>query len=72
MLTSRGFSMKNKMKEIRKSKGLTQQQLAQKVGVSRQTINAIENSRMNPTLTLAFKLADALEEEYVENIFFRD
>ena len=49
--------MKNKVKELRKQKNLTQDELAKALGVSRQTINAIENDKYNPTLELAIKLA---------------
>ena len=53
--------MKNlKMKSARAALDLSQQQLADLVGVSRQTINAIENNKYDPTLTLAFHLAGVL------------
>lgn len=54
-------AMKNKIFELRKQKGLTQEKLAKKCKVSRQTINAIENDRYDPTLRLAFKIAEALD-----------
>ena len=53
--------MKNKIKELRKSNGYRQEDLAKAVGVSRQTIIAIENDKYNPTLELAMKLARYLE-----------
>lgn len=53
--------MKNHIKELRTEKGLLQQELADICGVSRQTVNAIENNKYDPTLELAFKLALALE-----------
>ena len=53
--------MKNYIKELRTEKGLLQQELADICGVSRQTVNAIENNKYDPTLELAFKLATALE-----------
>lgn len=53
--------MKNHIKEMRKQKGLLQQELADVCEVSRQTVNAIENNKYDPTLELAFKLAKALE-----------
>lgn len=53
--------MKNHIKEIRGQKGLLQQELADICNVSRQTVNAIENNKYDPTLELAFKLATALE-----------
>lgn len=49
--------MKNHLEEIRKSKGLNQEQLANILGVSRQTISSLENGRYNPSILLAFKIA---------------
>ena len=49
--------MKNILRELRKERKLTQDDLAKALGVSRQTINAIENDKYNPTLELALKLA---------------
>ena len=60
--------MKNKIKELRKTKGLRQEDLAAALGVSRQTIIAIENSKYNPTLELAMKLARYLDTT-VEELF---
>ena len=53
--------MKNTIRERRKARGLSQDELARQCGVSRQTINAIENDKYDPTLSLAFRLAKALE-----------
>ena len=53
-------NVENKIREMRREKGLLQEQLAKKCGVSRQTINAIENNKYDPTLALAFKLAQEL------------
>ena len=52
--------MKNTIHEKRKALGLSQEQLARACGVSRQTINAIENNKYDPTLALAFQLSRAL------------
>lgn len=52
--------MKNNILELRKNKKLTQAELAKKCKVSRQTINAIENDRYDPTLKLAFKISTVL------------
>ena len=52
--------MKNNIGDIRKSLALSQEDLAKKTGVSRQTINAIENGKFDPSLGLLFKLIDAL------------
>lgn len=60
--------MKNKIKEFRKRFGLRQEDLANRLGVTRQTINAIENNKYNPTLDLAMKLAKLLKTP-VEDIF---
>lgn len=60
--------MKNTIKKLRKNKNLRQEDLAQKLEVSRQTIIAIENDRYNPTLELAMKLAKELNTT-VEELF---
>ena len=52
--------MQNRIREKRKELGLLQEELAKRCGVSRQTINAIENNKYDPTLSLAFRLADEL------------
>ena len=49
--------MKNRIQALREAMGLTQEEVARRVGVTRQTINAIENNKYNPTLELAFRLA---------------
>ena len=60
--------MKNKVRQLRKDKGLTQEQLAAIIGVSRQTINAIEKGKFDPSLPLAFKLAHLFKTP-IEGIF---
>ena len=60
--------MKNRIKALRKSKGYRQEDLAAAMGVSRQTVIAIENDKYNPTLELAMKLARYLETT-VEELF---
>ncbi|MBR7554090.1 helix-turn-helix transcriptional regulator [Allobacillus sp. GCM10007491] len=60
--------MKNKILEFRKRKGFTQDVLAKKCKVTRQTINAIENDRYDPTLQLAFKIAQVLNVK-VDDLF---
>ncbi len=52
--------MENVIRDRRKELGLSQEELAKKCGVSRQTVNAIENNKYDPTLTLAFRLAREL------------
>ncbi len=49
--------MKNKLEEIRKQKGINQEELALILEVSRQTISSLENGRYNPSIVLAFKIA---------------
>lgn len=49
--------MKNKLEEIRKLNGISQEKLAMDLEVSRQTIDSLENGRYNPSIILAFKIA---------------
>lgn len=49
--------MKNKLEEIRKERGITQEELAKALEVSRQTVSSLENGRYNPSIILAFKIA---------------
>jgi len=49
--------VKNRLEELRKQRGLTQEELANALEVSRQTIGSLENGRYNPSITLAFKIA---------------
>ena len=60
--------MKNNIKQLRKSEGLRQEDMAKILGVSRQTIIAVENDKYNPTLELAMKIARLLRL-HVEEIF---
>lgn len=53
--------MENTIRNKRKELGLSQEELAKKCGVSRQTVNAIENNKYDPTLALAFCLAKELQ-----------
>ena len=53
-------NMENVIRNKRKEKGISQEELAKRCGVSRQTINAIENDKYDPTLSLAFRLAREL------------
>jgi putative transcriptional regulator len=52
--------MENRIKELRKAHKLSQDELAKACDVSRQTINAIENNKYDPSLALAFQLAEVL------------
>ena len=49
--------MKNRLEELRKSRGIRQEELADALEVSRQTIGSLENGRYNPSIQLAFKIA---------------
>lgn len=60
--------MKNRLKELRAARDWTQADLADRLDVSRQTINAIETGRYDPSLPLAFKLA-AVFDDKIESIF---
>ena len=61
--------METKIRQFRQDKGLTQQQLADLVGVTRQTINALENARYNPSLLLAYHITKILGKDAIEDIF---
>lgn len=63
--------MKNKLRVLRAEQELSQEALAQLAGVSRQTINAIEKEKYDPSLPLAFKLARIFELQ-IEEIFSPD
>lgn len=60
--------MKNKIKELRTIHKITQDQLAEQLGVSRQTIISLEKERYNPSIQLAFKLANIFSCQ-IEDIF---
>jgi putative transcriptional regulator len=60
--------MRNRLKELRARFNMTQEDLADRVGVSRQTINAIEKEKYDPSLPLAFKLARCFGLK-IEDIF---
>lgn len=49
--------MKNKVEEIRKARGIRQEEFAKAMGVSRQTISSLETGRYNPSINLAYKIA---------------
>ena len=61
--------LKNNLKELRAEKGLSQAQLAEMVGVSRNTISSIETGQFNPTAKLALVLCIALDKKF-EDIFY--
>lgn len=61
--------METKIRQFRQEKGMTQQELADLVGVTRQTINALENARYNPSLLLAYKITKILGKTAIEDVF---
>ncbi|HEX2923815.1 MAG TPA: helix-turn-helix transcriptional regulator [Chloroflexota bacterium] len=60
--------MRNRVSELRRQAHMTQEDLARRLGVSRQTVNAIENERYNPSLVLGLKMARLLEQP-VDQLF---
>lgn len=62
--------LKNRLKEVRAEKGLSQAELAETVGVSRNTISSIENGQFNPTAKLALILCIALDKKFEELFYF--
>ena len=62
--------LKNRLKEARTERGLSQSQLAQLVGVSRNTISSIETGQFNPTAKLALILCIALDKTFEELFYF--
>ena len=63
--------MENEVRELRSARGLSQQELAEAMGVSRQTINSIEKDRYTPSLPLAIALARFFDKQ-VEEVFHAD
>ena len=64
--------METKIRQFRQEKGITQQELADLAGVTRQTINALENARYNPSLLLAYKITTILGKDAIEDVFIFD
>ncbi|MDE6260951.1 MAG: helix-turn-helix transcriptional regulator [Oscillospiraceae bacterium] len=62
--------LKNRLKDARAEKGLSQGQLAELVGVSRNTISSIETGQFNPTAKLALILCVALDKKFEELFYF--
>jgi len=60
--------LKNRLEEIRRAKGIRQEELAKELEVSRQTIGSLENGRYNPSIVLAFKIARYFDMK-IEEIF---
>ena len=60
--------VKNRIEEIRKERGIKQEDFAKSMGVSRQTISSLENGRYNPSIILAFKIAKYFDTT-IEEVF---
>ena len=60
--------MKNRLEELRKARGIKQEELAQILEVSRQTIGSLENGRYNPSILLAYKIARYFDTT-IEDVF---
>jgi putative transcriptional regulator len=65
------LAMKNRIRVLRAEKDWSQADLAEMVGVSRNSINAVENGKFDPSLPLAFRIADAFELK-IEDVFLRE
>lgn len=64
--------MKNRIEEIRKEKGIKQDEFAKLMGVSRQTISSLETGKYNPSIFLAYKIAKHFEMRIEEVFIFED
>lgn len=64
------LTLKNSLREARKQRGLSQTQLAELTGVSRNTISSIETGQFNPTAKLALVLCIALDKKFEELFYF--
>ena len=65
------IDMKNRIRVLRAEKGWSQAELAEKVGVSRNSINAVENGKFDPSLPLAFRIVELFELK-IEDVFLRE
>lgn len=66
----KGYVVKNRLEELRKQRGIKQEDLATALEVSRQTIGSLENGRYNPSIMLAFKIAMVLSNEALKKFLF--
>ena len=64
--------MKNKIEEIRRERGILQEEFARAMGVSRQTISSLETGRYNPSIFLAYKIARYFRMAIEEVFFFEE
>jgi putative transcriptional regulator len=65
------LDMRNRIRVLRAEKGWSQAKLAEKVGVSRNSINAVENGKFDPSLPLAFRIVEVFELK-IEDVFLRE
>jgi putative transcriptional regulator len=65
------LAMKNRIRVLRAEKGWSQAELAEKVGVSRNSLNAVENDKFDPSLPLAFRIAELFGLR-IEDVFLRE
>ncbi len=65
------FALKNRIEEIRKERGIRQEDFAKMMGVSRQTISSLETGKYNPSIFLAYKIAKYFEMT-IEEVFIFD
>lgn len=65
------LDMNNRIRVLRAEKGWSQAELAERVQVSRNSINAVENGKFDPSLPLAFRIADVFELK-IEDVFLRE
>ncbi len=66
------IGMENKITEYRNKLGITQEELAHFVGVTRQTIISLEQNRYNPSLLLAHRISQVLKRPHIEDVFLLD
>jgi putative transcriptional regulator len=64
--------VKSHIKELREEYNLSQQELADKIGVSRQTIYYLEKGSYNPSLTISFKIAEVFDDKSLKTIFYQE
>jgi len=64
--------LKNRIEEIRKARGIRQEEFAKVLGVSRQTISSLENGRYNPSILLAYRIAKFFEMSMEEVFVFEE
>ena len=64
--------VKSHIKELREEYNLSQQELADKIGVSRQTIYYLEKGSYNPSLTISFKIAEVFDDKRLKEIFYQE